>query len=47
MRVWKVLTEILDGGVNGVAAVQKEVDEQGTDGAAAAGDTHHLLHFAT
>lgn len=26
-RVWIVKTEILDGGVNGVAAIQEEMDE--------------------
>lgn len=34
------VTEILDGGVNGVAAAEKEMDEPGTDASTAAGDAN-------
>ena len=41
------MTEMLDGGVDGVTAVEEEADEPRTDEAAAAGDTHHFsfLHL--
>jgi hypothetical protein len=36
------LTKILNGGVDGVAAVEKETDEPGSNAAAASGDAHHF-----
>jgi hypothetical protein len=36
------LTEILDGGVDGVATVEKETGDPGSNAAAASGDAHHL-----
>lgn len=36
----RVLTEILNGGVDGVAAEEKEVNEPGSDTATGAGDTN-------
>lgn len=38
-------TEVLDGGVDGVAAEEEELDEVGADEAAAAGDANGLLRL--
>ena len=42
---WGVmLTGVPDGGADGVAAVEEELDEPGGDVARGAGDAHHLPH---
>lgn len=38
-------TEVLDGGVDGVAAEEEELDEVGADEAAAAGDANGFLRL--
>jgi len=39
-----VIVEILDGGVNGVATVEKEMNEPWTDASASTGDANYFGH---